>query len=698
MLSNTSNSHLLTLRTVIAIASFASSFFFVVAYTAFAQETAQVDTGGPVVELLAEIVYPVALAIGGLFVGIGGFTLDIAIQQLIINMGGMWNGPFGLGVIEVWKVIRDLFNILFIFGFIFIGIKTILNSEDSNTRRALGHLIIAAIFINFSLLIAQVIIDFSNVAATQIYNMATSGITIVDAGNATTGSPSITMAFMDTVSLGSFFDAKPENIKGAQLIIYSILMMIFFIIAGIIFLFAAYHVIYRFVALILYMIASPVLFLGLILPNFKGYTDKWVGGLLRQSFFAPAFLFLTYVALLSIDRLKGAFGIEGGDDGFPSIMDGADMTTSGFMIFVFFGIGVGFLYAAVKVGDVLGISGAKTALNVLNGARKGVQGMMYRNTVGRGLRMGMSQLDKLDQAAEGKSRFHPANITRSIIGGENTRRAMEKASNYGAGGQGLADAEKRDKERTQRATRATQVGRLSDAIKAGVGAPSGSTERRDMERALRDASNAHLLEIAESKGGEKMLMDVSGSLSPSQVKALVDSDKVTDEFRKKFGEERNRQIAARVGSDYGKANKDDLSALGPDTLADPEVAVNLSEKQIDGLDFTNGDKDNIKRVREQGLIDIIKNGKVVGGLDTSKILAKKPDFIAELPKDALVTPSFAQELPVAALEQIYHKVDKETQRKIRVELETVAHGATSARQAALYDFLEYDRIGKNFGK
>ena len=328
MLSNTSNSHLLTLRTVIAIASFASSFFFVVAYTAFAQETAQVDTGGPVVELLAEIVYPVALAIGGLFVGIGGFTLDIAIQQLIINMGGMWNGPFGLGVIEVWKVIRDLFNILFIFGFIFIGIKTILNSEDSNTRRALGHLIIAAIFINFSLLIAQVIIDFSNVAATQIYNMATSGITIVDAGNATTGSPSITMAFMDTVSLGSFFDAKPENIKGAQLIIYSILMMIFFIIAGIIFLFAAYHVIYRFVALILYMIASPVLFLGLILPNFKGYTDKWVGGLLRQSFFAPAFLFLTYVALLSIDRLKGAFGIEGGDDGFPSIMDGADMTTS----------------------------------------------------------------------------------------------------------------------------------------------------------------------------------------------------------------------------------------------------------------------------------------------------------------------------------------------------------------------------------
>lgn len=383
MLSNTTHTQIATVRTVATIAAFAATFFVVLTSIAFAQgNTGDVDTGGPVVELLAEIVYPIALAIGGLFVGIGGFTLDIAIQQLIIGMGGMWNSTFGLGIIEVWKVIRDLFNILFIFGFIFIGIKTILNSEDSNTRRALGHLIIAAIFINFSLLIAQVVIDFSNVAATQIYNMATSGITVVEVGNATTGSPSITMAFMDTVSLGSFFEAKPDRIKGAQLITYSILMMIFFIIAGIIFLFAAYHVIYRFVALILYMILSPVLFLGFILPNFKAYTDRWVGGLLRQSFFAPAFLFLVYVALLSIDRLKSAFGLEGGEDGFPSIMDGADMTTAGFMIFVFFGIGIGFLYASVKVGDILGISGSKTTMSILGKARGYGQRMIGNATLG----------------------------------------------------------------------------------------------------------------------------------------------------------------------------------------------------------------------------------------------------------------------------------------------------------------------------
>lgn len=406
------------------VISWALTFFLTGMSTALAQAPATVakveDTGGPVMGLLGDIVYPLALGIGTLFVSIGGFALDLTIHHLIIGMGGIWNSEFGIGMTKAWTVIRDIFNILFIFSFVFIGIKTILNSDDSSTKRGLVHLVIAAIFINFSLLISQVIIDFSNVAASQIYNMAVAGIESPEVGKAVTGSPSLTLAFLDVVKLGSFFDAKPEGIKGVQLVTYSLLMMIFFIISGIIFLFATYHIIYRFVALMIYMVLSPILFLGFILPNFKSYTDRWLGGLLRQSFFAPAFLFLMYLSLLALSSLKEFFGVQGGQNGFPSIMEGADMSTTAFTIFVFFAIGIGFLYAAVKVGDQMGISGSKSALGAIGKVRSmgqkmigGAAGMPFglaagllRGTVGEGFHK-WSESDKLKDAA---SRRGPAGV------------------------------------------------------------------------------------------------------------------------------------------------------------------------------------------------------------------------------------------------------------------------------------------------
>ena len=101
-----------------------------------------------------------ALGIGGLFVGIGGLALDITLRLTVIEMGNFFSGGYGLGIIQVWQIIRDLFNILFIFAFIFLGIKTILNSDDSGTRRAIGHIIIAGVFVNLSLFITQAIVRF----------------------------------------------------------------------------------------------------------------------------------------------------------------------------------------------------------------------------------------------------------------------------------------------------------------------------------------------------------------------------------------------------------------------------------------------------------------------------------------------------------------------------------------------------------
>lgn len=368
------------LQTALCVGGTAVFLFLLGGTFAFAAEEGGAEG---ILRPIAELVYYIASSIGGVFIGLGGSALDIAIQELIIKFGALFNTTFGQGVVETWQIIRDFFNILFIFAFIFLGIRTILNSEDSGTRKGIGNLIIAALFINFSLFISQAIIDFSNVAATQLYNhIANSGqaAALQDANSVF----SISGAFVDIADLADFFGGGQllgdDSINASKIFVYSILMLIFFTLAGFIFLFAAIHIIYRFVALILYMIGSPLLFLGLILPNFKSYTSKWLHGLLKQSFFAPAFLFLIYVSLVAMTRLKELLITDSAN--FAAIAQGGSIATNEFTIFLFFGITIGFIYASVKVGDFMGIAGAGTALKMIGNAQQASQRFVGGATFG----------------------------------------------------------------------------------------------------------------------------------------------------------------------------------------------------------------------------------------------------------------------------------------------------------------------------
>jgi len=676
-----------------------------------------------VLKPIATALFYFAISIGGMFVGIGGLALDLSIQMLVVEMGNFFgDAGLGGGVIELWKIVRDMFNIVFIFSFIYLGIRTILNSDSASTQRALGYLLVAALLINFSLYITQAIVDFSNIAATQIYNQIVyggSGAEGVSGGGlfGTQGANTANMQFAPWSIAGSFLSATnittffggsgtilAADFTSVKILVYAVFMMIFFIITGFVFLIAAIRIIARFIALIIYMVFSPAMFLGWILPKFAAQSSKWWGGFLKNAFFAPAFLFLVYMSLLLMGRLRTQLMGETGD--FMAILKGGTMQVSEFEIILFFLMMIGLMYASVKVGDLMSVAGAKSSVKFVDGLRNNMQGMLYRNTVGKGLdRFGVGAMDRLDRAAEGGNKA--ARLTRTVLGGESTRKALEKASNYGAGGTGKSDAEKMDKERASRASRSAAVDKIGDAIKSGSAirniygpkTPAQEAAIRNMERTLRDASNPQLLEIADSKEGQKMLIGIAGSLSPGQVKALVESDKVTDKFREDFYKERSKQIETRVGTDFGGANKSDLNVLGPDTLAKPEVAINLSEKQIDALDFTDIDKGNIKQIRKDSLRKVVEDGATIGTIDTASLLKKKPEFIADLPKEVFAVDSFAKELPIPALEEIYRKHDKGTQAGIRTSLDSIAGPKGAAgRPGDIYDFLNNDRIGKNFGK
>lgn len=566
--------------------------FFVLcfcAFTPFAHADGFMEfLDGSVIKWMGWLVYALALGIGGLFIGMGGLALDLMIKMFVIQMGDWFNGGYGLGIIQVWQIIRDVFNILFIFSFIYIGIRTILNSEDSGTRRALGHLIVAALFINFSLVITQAIVDFSNIAATQIYNqIIAGGISGLNAPDIIeTGPNSVAGAFLQISDLTTFFGSNNllNDLSGSKIIVYSILMMIFFILAGIVFLFAAFHLLYRFVALSIYMILSPVLFLGLILPKFQGYTDKWVSGLLKQSFFAPAFLFLIYVSLMALSKLKEQLEISAGGD-YSIIKDGATMSVDGFTIFIFFGIVIGFLYASIRVGEMMSIAGASTAMKTVQNARKTAQGVLYRNTAGRSAELVRKGYDRMDRAAKEGNRA--AWVGRSLMGGESGRRGLETATKYGAGGRGLEDRrtylKEKENARTERILGSNDKKALYDAVKAGTeGAPS-ATQKIAMESALAGASAGDLVKLGESKEGFQLLQTVTANLPQKKFESLMDSKDLTPEQKEKLGSARRERVESIITQ--AGAGGQPVTTPAQQQAAFQKGIMGASPDQLDAIEF-----------------------------------------------------------------------------------------------------------------
>jgi hypothetical protein len=337
---------------------------------------------------------------------IGGMLLDTAIKYGILEMGEILSptGPLGIGVIEIWRVVRDILNILFIFGLIYVGISTILDSHKSETQRTLGHLIIAALFVNFSLYATQVVIDFTNILAVQVYNQ------IIGAGTLVTGAvgaDSISGAFLNMAGVTSFWGGDTdvlESLTFGAAIFYSLFMMVFLIVAGIVFALGAVLLITRFALLILYMIFSPFMFASWIFPALGHKSEEYWswGKLMNQALFAPAFLFMLYLSLVVLQRLKelAQFKTTGQ---FSDMLQSGAVAVDSFSMIMFFALMIVFLFASIKIATSMGIAGAEGAGGVIDSVKKRMFVTAGGATVGLGARVGRATVGRYgQQLAENK--------------------------------------------------------------------------------------------------------------------------------------------------------------------------------------------------------------------------------------------------------------------------------------------------------
>lgn len=655
--------------TVLSVACFAFFFFCAAVPLAFAQENPVAGFLGGAFDGIAKLIYNVFLIIGGIIAGAGAQVLDIAISLTIINMGLVFEQGIGMGVQALWVIIRDILNILFIFGLIFIGIKTILNSEDSNTRRALGLLIVSALLINFSLFITLTIIDFTNVAAVQMYNQITNqGAGSVDVSPDAGGHAGLTWVFVDVANLSSLFGGEDalDNMDAIKIIGYSIFMLFFLLFAGIVFFMGAFLVMSRFVALVIYTIISPAMFLGWILPSLQDHSRKWWRGFIKQAFFAPAFLFMLYLSLVVLQRMKTylttSTDLIGSNAGYANMLEGGGMFSQQMGLIFMFCMTIGFLYASMKVGQMMSVAGANTTMKMTDNARRGLQGFAYRNTAGRGftaLGKAMDSMDRKIAANQLDPQRRPStlrrasqNLVRSTVTAPSSagRSMVTSAAAYGAGGKSLqaVEGEKKEKQDALKA-RNEEVAKsieLREVMRKRASAPHGAEggeARSAFESTMKKTSDKELIELAKSPEGMKMLQNVASSIPESKFNSLIDSDDIsdTDKDALKMARKKTTNEALTLGGTkklseaIPGATVEQLANLDFDELAANAAFVQAG--QIEKLESKWGEEkmNNFKERRKQELEKKFAEGE--SGIEEVLITRKGEKEIGKLPNELFTT-------------------------------------------------------------
>lgn len=227
---------------------------------------------------------------------------------------------------NAWSNIKDLANIAFILGLIYISMSLITGWQSNQAKGTFIKIVLIAIVINFSLFGTKILIDAGNITAKMFYSQLVvndqgaartydrgadgggiSGIffsddaEIKDISGAVMSKFNPTRLFNET-SFDSFIDSF--NGKDQRWGIVMVLMFAFTVmnvVIGVSFIVASLTFISRTVWLVLLSIVSPLALVSTFLPIGRGLFDKWLSMLFDRCFCVVVYLFFIWLLVIISD-------------------------------------------------------------------------------------------------------------------------------------------------------------------------------------------------------------------------------------------------------------------------------------------------------------------------------------------------------------------------------------------------------------
>ncbi|MCX6702475.1 MAG: hypothetical protein NTW60_01235 [Candidatus Wolfebacteria bacterium] len=245
--------------------------------------------------------------------GVVGDAIVFVAKTIMVAAAGLMDFALRLGsdVINLdsvrtgWGIVLNITNLGFVLAIIVIAFATIFRRESYGMKKTLWKLVVAALLVNFSLVIAGGIIDASN-TVTNVFKDATLGKNganlSVALGNALKPQA---LGDVSGANNSSWTEWLNNPLKAAFnllaslifIIIFTLLMVLAFLTLFLMFLMRALY-------LIILLILSPIVWLLWIFPDTSKYFKQWWSSFIRWNVFAPAVLFFIYIAVMTAATMQ----------------------------------------------------------------------------------------------------------------------------------------------------------------------------------------------------------------------------------------------------------------------------------------------------------------------------------------------------------------------------------------------------------
>ncbi|MBI4363346.1 MAG: hypothetical protein HY545_00675 [Candidatus Doudnabacteria bacterium] len=298
-----------------------------------AAKTAALGVANTLAAILSVIVSAITAAILAFVSIAGGFLSAVIDYQSSI---------YPPDAVDIgWRIVRDLMNMVFILALIVMSIATILRMEKFNYKHLLVKLIIMAILINFSQVIANSLILFANTLI-NIVKGKDGWLTGYESNFVSI----INFYSYEGVGLKEYFletgGLKDLTLSLTGLILALMMIASYLAIAGLLLI--------RLVGLWVLVIFSPIAYALNILPWTEKYAMKWWDTFIKYLIWGPVSVFMLWIG----SRVLAEGAIKNKVSGQNSIF--------------FFFIIMAFMWGAVLFAKQAGMIGSDLAIKLAKGA------------------------------------------------------------------------------------------------------------------------------------------------------------------------------------------------------------------------------------------------------------------------------------------------------------------------------------------
>jgi len=252
--------------------------------------------------------------LGKMFAGMMNLEINMTLWAFRPSTyGGFVNNPAVQGTTDnpgVWNFMRNLVNLLLVLALVVIAIASILGIKKYSWQQTLWKLVIVALLVNFSLVIAGMVLDTSNFLSYYFLNLAkVENKSISESISSSFDVEKISDA--DKYDIPSVYGQTQTTTAGwgmgwGQFLLVAFALILIGLFAVIALLAVFLTMIVRSFIIIVLLCLSPVAFAAWIFPNTEQYWKMWWQQFIKWCTFPIIFGLMLYIGVFAVNNL----GIE----------------------------------------------------------------------------------------------------------------------------------------------------------------------------------------------------------------------------------------------------------------------------------------------------------------------------------------------------------------------------------------------------